>query len=210
MIDAEKLTAFALVTGLTSLVPGASMLFVLSQSVWRGARSGATALLGLQFGYILWWILAALGLGTLAAAFPIAFRILAIGGALYIAWLGIQALRDSRTTAASAKPAREPTAHALRDGLLVALGNPKSLIYIIAVLPPFVDPDQHVAGQLIILAIVAMSLDLMVGSLYIVAGTRLARLMTQGTSRQRLDMAVGAIFLAISAAILIGLLRDGS
>ena len=62
MIDAEKLAAFALVSGMTSLVPGPSMLFVMGQAMWRGGRSGATALAGVQLGYIGWWILAALWL----------------------------------------------------------------------------------------------------------------------------------------------------
>ena len=72
MIDAEKLAAFALVTATTSLVPGQSMLFVMGQAVWRGARSGWAALLGMQIGYLVWWVLVALGLGTLAAAYPLA------------------------------------------------------------------------------------------------------------------------------------------
>ena len=93
MIAPEKLAAFALVSGLTSLVPGPSMLFVLGQAVWRDARSGVVALLGVQIGYVCWYVLAALGLGTLAAQVPVAFTILAVGGSLYLAWLGLQALR---------------------------------------------------------------------------------------------------------------------
>ena len=139
MIELEHILAFALVTGMTSLVPGPSMLFVLSQSIWRGARSGAAALAGLQLGYIVWWLLAALGLGTLAAAFPFAFRLLAIAGAIYLAWLGVQAIRHAGKTAADGTgPTREPSRRALGDGVLVALGNPKALIYIVALLPPFV------------------------------------------------------------------------
>jgi threonine/homoserine/homoserine lactone efflux protein len=61
------------------------MLFVMGQSIWRSGRSGALALAGVQFGYIWWWVLAALGLGTLATTVPIAFRLLAVAGALYLA-----------------------------------------------------------------------------------------------------------------------------
>ena len=49
-----------LVTGLTSLVPGPSMLFILGQAVWRGARPAAIALAGIEVGYVLWYLLAAL------------------------------------------------------------------------------------------------------------------------------------------------------
>ena len=174
MIDAEKLAAFALVSGMTSLAPGPSMLFVLGQAMWRGGRSGAVALAGVQLGYVGWWILAALGLGTLAAALPLAFRALAIGGALYLGWLGAQALRHAGAGAEDGRgPARKPSAHAFRDGVFVALSNPKALVYIVALLPPFVDQREPVVPQLIVLAAVALTIDVALGALYIGAGSRL-------------------------------------
>ena len=203
MIELERLLAFALVTGMTSLVPGPSMLFVLSQSIWRGARSGAAALAGLQFGYVMWWLLAGLGLGTLAAAFPLAFRVLAIGGALYLAWLGAQALRHAgKAPEEGAQPAREPSRRAFRDGVLVAIGNPKSLIYIVALLPPFVDARAPVAPQLVVLALLAMAIDIALGTIYILAGSRLAAAMERPATRRKLDIAVGAIFVLIALGIL--------
>lgn len=206
MVDPHKLAAFAVVTGMTSLVPGPSMLFVLSQSVWRGARSGAAALAGLQMGYVIWWLLAGLGLGTLAAAFPLAFHALAIAGALYLAWLGIKALRhaDQANTEGTEGPP-PPVRHALRDGIVVALSNPKSLIYIVALLPPFVDPSRSVAPQLLVLAVVAMAIDILLGSAYILTGSRLAAALARPETRRRLDIAVGLIFIAIAAGILIQL-----
>ena len=207
MIHADKLAAFVLVTGMTSLVPGPSMLFVLSQSAWRGARSGLAALAGLQLGYVLWWLLAALGLGTLAQAFPLAFRVLAIGGALYLAWLGLQALRQAAATTTNAvESARKPTAHALRVGVLVALSNPKALIYIVALLPPFVDSSRSVPPQLLVLALVALAIDAAIASVYIFAGSRVAAVMGRPETRRRLDLAVGAIFIIIAMGILAELL----
>ncbi len=203
MIEFERLIAFALVTGTTSLVPGPSMLFVLSQSIWRGPRSGAAALAGLQFGYVIWWLLAGLGLGTLAAAFPLAFQGLAVGGALYLAWLGVKALRHAgRTPEEGGQPAHEPTRHAFRDGIVVALGNPKSLIYIVALLPPFVDARAPVIPQLLVLGVLAIAIDLVLGLVYIVAGSRLAAAMGQPAMRRRLDIAVGVTFILIALGIL--------
>ena len=203
MIELERLAAFTLVTGLTSLVPGPSMLFVLSQSIWRGARSGAAALAGIQLGYVVWWLLAALGLGTLATAFPLAFRALAIGGALYLAWLGVQALRHAGQTAGDdTKAARRPTHHAFRDGILVAIGNPKSLVYIVALLPPFVDAHDPVWPQLLVLGILAIAIDIVLGLIYIFAGSRLSSALERPATRKRLDIAVGVIFIAIALGIL--------
>jgi homoserine/homoserine lactone efflux protein len=210
-MELERLAAFALVTGMTSLVPGPSMLFVLNQSIWRGPRSGGAALAGLQLGYICWWLLAGLGLGTLAAAFPLAFQGLAVGGALYLAWLGAQAVRHAgRIADDSTKARHKPTRHAFRDGILVAIGNPKSLVYIVALLPPFVDARFAVAPQLLVLALLALAIDVALGFVYIIAGSKLAAAMQDPVMRRRLDIAVGTIFILIALAVLAELfLRPG-
>jgi threonine/homoserine/homoserine lactone efflux protein len=205
MIAPEKLAAFALMSAAASIVPGPSMLFVMGQAIWRGGRSGAAALAGVQFGYIWWWVLAALGLGTLAATFPIGFRVLALAGALYLGWLGVSAFRNAGRAEGTVR-AGKPSSHAFRDGVFVAMSNPKSLIYIVALLPPFVDAKSPVVPQLVLLAIVAMSIDVVLGAAYIIAGNRLARAVAERRTRIWVDRAVGAIFICIALAIFTDLL----
>jgi threonine/homoserine/homoserine lactone efflux protein len=211
LIAPEKLAAFMLVSGLTSLVPGPSMLFILGQAAWRGARSAAIALAGVELGYVLWYVLAALGLGTLAAQVPVAFTLLAIGGALYLAWLGLQALRHAGEApdSAEAAPARHRSARPVRDGLVVAISNPKSLIYIVALLPPFVDPRSAVVPQLVLLGAIAISLDAALALIYIAAGSRLAAAMSRPRTRRWLDSGVGLVFIAIAIGILAELVLRG-
>jgi threonine/homoserine/homoserine lactone efflux protein len=230
MVELETLTAFVFVTGMTSLVPGPSMLFVLSRSVRGGAVSGALALAGLQLGYIMWWLLAGLGLGTIAAAFPTAFQALGITGALYLGWLGVAALRRARRSGTDSAvvdrvdirgPAPEvasknrrysqgAAAPALRDGILIALSNPKALIYIVALLPPFVDASRNVAAQLVVLAVVALVIDVALGSLYIIVGNSLAAAMTRPTTLRWLDLATGATFIALAAVIAAEFIRPSA
>ena len=207
MFDPERLLAFALITATTSIVPGPSMMFVMGQAIWRGARSGWAALLGMQVGYILWWLAAALGLGTLAKAYPLAFRLLAIAGVLYLAWLGAKAIRHSFHAGEddAAAPARKPSAHAFRDGIAVAIGNPKSLVYMVAIIPPFVDPDLPVGWQIVTLALIALVLDLLVGWAYIGAGKRLARAMERAATRRWIDRGIGIVFILIAVAIAVDL-----
>lgn len=210
MIDAEKLAAFALVTAITSVVPGQSMLFVMGQAIWRGARAGWSALLGMQIGYLAWWALAAAGLGTLAATYPLAFRLLAYAGIAYLAWLGIAAIRHSfhLDEQADAAP-RHLSRNAFRDGILVAIGNPKSLIYMVAIIPPFVDPAAAIGPQIVILAVLALVIDLPIGALYIFAGHKLARTMERAATRRWIDRGIGALFLMISAMVLAELVESG-
>src|SRR5688572_17819943 len=140
MIDPAKLAAFAVVTGLVSLVPGPQMVFVMTQAAWRGPRAGTAALAGLQLGNATWFVMAGLGLGTLALAWPAAFTGLTVAGALYLAWLGLQALKHAGRYAGTAEVGEAPkraARNALRDSLAVSLSNPKSLVYVLALLPPF-------------------------------------------------------------------------
>lgn len=207
MFDAERLLAFALVTAATSIVPGPSMMFVMGQAIWRGPRSGWTALVGMQIGYIIWWIAAAFGLGTLAQAYPLAFRLLALFGIAYVAWLGVKAIWHSfhADDADNAEPSRKPSSHAFRDGIAVAIGNPKSLVYMVAVIPPFVDPELPVGWQIVTLALIALVLDMIVGSLYIFAGKRLAGAMEKTATRRWIDRAIGCVFILIALAVAVDL-----
>ena len=206
MIDPAKLAAFALMSAATSVVPGPSMLFVMGQSIWRGGRSGSAALVGVQLGYVWWWFLAAVGLGTLAVTFPLLFHVLAILGALYLAWLGISAFCSAQEPGAAQTRPKKLSSHAFRDGILVAMSNPKSLIYIVALLPPFVDSRSPIVPQLVVLAIVAMVIDVALGAVYILAGNGLAKAMNREGTRTWIHRGVGTIFLLIAIAILADLL----
>ena len=210
MIDPPRLAAFAVITGLVSLMPGPQMVFVMPQAAWRGPRAGAAALAGLQLGNATWFVMAGLGLGTLAFAWPTAFTVLTAAGALYLAWLGLQALKNAgrlrQREDAGAAPGRA-SRHALRDSLAVSLSNPKSLVYVLALLPPFVDSRQPVAPQLALLAAIAIGLDLMIGAVYVAAGGTLSAAITRPAVRLWLERAIGAIFLALAAAIFVELAR---
>lgn len=209
MFDPAKLAAFAVVTGLVSLMPGPQMVFVMTQAAWRGPKAGAAALAGLQLGNATWFLMAGLGLGALAATAPGAFTLLTAAGALYLAWLGVQAWRH----AGSARPEQgerpRATRHALRDSLAVALSNPKSLVYVLALLPQFVDPKLAVAPQLALLAAIAIVFDFTVGLIYVAAGGGLSAAMARPLVRLWFERAVGTIFLILAAIILAELARKG-
>lgn len=208
MVDPAKLAAFALVTGLVSLMPGPQMVFVMTQAAWRGPRAGAAALAGLQLGNATWFLMAGLGLGALAAAAPSAFTLLTAAGALYLAWLGLQAWRDAGAAATDDAP-RPKTRHALRDSLAVALSNPKSLVYVLALLPQFVDPRLPVAPQLLLLATIAIAFDVTIGAIYVAAGGGLSAAMARPAVRLWFERAIGTIFLLLAAAILVELAWNG-
>lgn len=207
MIDAAKLATFATVTALSSLTPGPQMVFVMTQAAWRGPRAGAAALAGLQLGNATWFVMAGLGLGALALAWPGAFTLLTAAGALYLGWLGLQTLRHARRADPGDEAGPRPAArHALRESLAVSLSNPKSLIYVLALLPPFVDVRQPVAAQLFVLGAVAIAIDVLVGVFYVLAGGGLSAALHRPRVRSWLERGVGTVFVILALAILVSLL----
>lgn len=196
------LIAFALVTTLSSLVPGPNMMFIMTHSVWRGARSGLAALVGLELGNLVWFVMAGLGLGALMHSAPLAFAALTLAGIGTLAWMGIQALRSAmRPESAAQVAASRPSRNALSAGFAVALGNPKSLVYMTALLPPFVDLRAPTAPQLAWLALVALSIDVVVSLAYIYAGNRISTAVARPEARMRLDLAVGTAFILIAIGV---------
>ncbi len=114
-----------------------------------------------------------------------------------------------RAEAEAAEAPRRKTRHALRDSLAVALSNPKSLVYVLALLPQFVDPREPIAPQLALLAAIAIAIDLCVGAVYVAAGGGLSGAMARPAVRLWFERAIGTIFLGLAAVILVELALSG-
>ncbi len=131
MITAESLIAFNLVLLAALLSPGAAFLFAVKTSVSAGRGPGIATGLGLAAAAAYWTLAALLGLESLFALFPWAYTALKVAGALYLIWIAIQTWRHARAPLSDA-----PTPHgrAFVSGLLVNLGNPKSMLFAAAVI----------------------------------------------------------------------------
>lgn len=129
---------------LGAMSPGPSLAMVMRHSLGGGRRGGLAAALAHALGVGLYAGLTVLGLATVIVHRPGLYQFVTWVGAAYLAWLGIQALRASgrETPAISARAVS--WRHAARDGLLVALGNPKLIVFFIALLSQFVEP--HMSG----------------------------------------------------------------
>lgn len=142
-VDPAKYAAYLGVTALMCVAPGPACLFCLTTGAQRGRAGLAGAILGLNLGNICWFIAAGLGLNALAHAFPLAFRILAYLGAAYVAGLGLKALIAAwKSEPVDLHGPNLRRGSALRQGLIVQMSNPKALLFITAILPPFMDASR--------------------------------------------------------------------
>ena len=142
MIDLQTLMIFIPIGLALNLTPGADMLFCLGQGLKSGPRAGVAASCGISVGSLIYSALAGLGLAALIAANPLAFEAIRWAGVAYLVWLAVGTLRAPLAAMQPADVARGSAFKAFRTGILVNLTNPKVALFILALVPQFVDPAR--------------------------------------------------------------------
>jgi threonine/homoserine/homoserine lactone efflux protein len=157
--------AFSLAILLLALTPGPDMTLWISRSLRDGRSIGLMVLAGTSFGISIHTILVAFGISALIVASPTAFMMLKTGGAAYLLWLAIQAIRHGSNFVVKADGDGEASRlNAFINGLWVNLLNPKVIIFFMTFLPQFVTADDpHVTGKLIFLGLWSIILSLPIG-----------------------------------------------
>jgi threonine/homoserine/homoserine lactone efflux protein len=175
MPAAGRLVAFALVALAMIVVPGPSVLFVISRGVAHGRRAALMTALGNEAGALVLVMAVAFGLGAIVQRSITVFMILKIAGAAYLIYLGVQALRRRRVLAEALAGEAAPKAsrRIFRDGFVVGATNPKTVILFTAILPQFVTRSNgHVTLQLLILGLMSVLIALISDSAWaLLAGT---------------------------------------
>lgn len=206
----QTLLSFFGVSLLLALTPGPDNLFVLVQSVQRGARVGLAVVLGLCLGLVVHTSAVALGLAALLATMPLAFTLLQWCGAAYLGWLAWQALRprplhlSAAPSPHSAAPTPVALARMVRRGMLMNLSNPKVLVFFLAFLPQFADPAQgSITTQILLLGLVFMLASLPVfGAIACFSGGFGALLQRHTRATVWLDRMAGLVFLGLALRLL--------
>ncbi len=201
-VDPHLYAAFLGVMAVMAITPGPANVFSVANGVQRGKAAAMAGVAGMNAATLVWFGAAALGLGALVTAFPGVFRIVSIGGALYVAWLGLKALRDAFRDAGAGKPVvLHPQRSAFVDGFMVQIANPKAVLFFTAVLPPFMDPARPAAPQLALFALATIGMDVLSMSAYGLGGAALARRMGEPRFRRGFGVAVGLMLLLAATLI---------
>lgn len=201
-VDPARYAAFLVTMFVMAITPGPANLFAIATGMQKGKAAALVGVAGMNTGTLVWFAAAALGLGALIVAFPAAFHGLAVAGALYVAWLGVQAIRSGvRNEAGPDHVLIRPGKSAFRDGFTVQITNPKALLFFTAVLPPFLDAARPLVAQLAMFAAATIGMDVIAMSAYGLGGAALSARMAEPRFRRGFSFAVGALL--ITAAVLI-------
>jgi threonine/homoserine/homoserine lactone efflux protein len=200
MPTVPSLMLFAAASIALLVVPGPSVLYIVTRSVTQGRRAGLISVLGVHVGSVVHVAAAALGLSALLASSATAFMIVKYLGAAYLVWLGVQKLRRRGPATVDDTPP-VPRSRLFTQGIVVNVLNPKTAIFFLAFLPQFVSPARGpVAAQIVVLGACFILLGILSdGGYALLAGALAGRLRRTRTARRRLDRASGVVYLGLGA-----------
>ncbi|MBV9466988.1 MAG: LysE family translocator [Solirubrobacterales bacterium] len=201
------LLVFIGVAAIVIVVPGPDTAVVTKNVLVHGRRAALGTSLGVGAGLSVWTLAAAVGVASLLRASAVAFTVLKLVGALYLIWLGLQALRAARHVGVPTHPsgpADRPALGALggfRQGFLSDLANPKIGVFFTSLLPQFVDPGRPILLPFLALGAVFVLITLAWLGAYCLIAARLADTLLRPRVRAALDRITGVILIAIGLRV---------
>jgi threonine/homoserine/homoserine lactone efflux protein len=201
MPPGDHLLEFAITAFVLIVVPGPSVLFVVSRGVALGRRAALATVIGNTGGVMVQAVLVALGLGALVERSDAVFTVLKLVGAAYLLVLGLRMLRHRHGLAQLHDATEVPkgTRRIVREGFVVGLTNPKAVIVFTVVLPQFADRSRgHVPLQLLVLGGLFLTIGVLSDSAWAIAAGTARNWIAR--SRGRLEAIAGA-----GGVVLIGL-----
>lgn len=187
-----------------SLSPGPAVMLVIAYGLGRGARKSIPATLGILSANGFYFALSATGLGAVLVASSVFFVAVKWIGAIYLVWLGVRALFGHPSPITISRPPE--SAQSWRaiylSGLTLQLGNPKTLIFFVAILPQFVDPRLPIGAQMVWLAAGSAVPEFFILLGYGYLASRLTHVATDPRYVRWTDRLAGLLVLAAAALVL--------
>jgi threonine/homoserine/homoserine lactone efflux protein len=187
------------------LIPGPSVLYIVTRSAAQGRRAGLASVLGIELASLVHTVAAALGLSALLLTSALAFSVVKYLGAAYLVFLGVRALlaREEGQQALALPP--RSLSQLFTQGFLVNLLNPKTALFFYAFLPQFADPARGaVVGQVLLLGGLFVLLAACTDSLYALLGSTVGQWLSRNTRFRRVQRYVtGSVYivLGVTAAV---------
>lgn len=181
----ETLIPFVLATALILIIPGPTIILVVSQAVTHGRRSVVPLVAGVLMGDFTAMTLSLLGLGALLSTSATLFSIFKWIGALYLLYLGIKLWRLTPQDSQEKQKTAHPSSGSLfKSSFIVTALNPKSIAFFVAFLPQFIDPVKPALAQFPLLGGTFLLLATLNAALYAVFAGQLREHMQKGKIRK--------------------------
>jgi len=151
--------SFTIATFILLVIPGPTILLVVSYALGQGRRTAFAMVAGVALGDLVAMSVSLMGLGAVMLASATLFTAMKWGGALYLAYIGIRMILGAhQATARIASVSGKTGKRAFRDAAMVTVLNPKSIGFFVAFVPQFVEPGQPLFAQFLIMVITFVTL----------------------------------------------------
>ncbi len=203
----ETWLAFFAACWVISLSPGAGAIASMSCGLQYGFWRGYWNALGLQLGLILQIAIIAAGVGAVLAASATAFHVIKWFGVAYLVYLAVKqwrALPADLSDDSAVRPIGKPLSLVFR-GFLVNVSNPKALVFMLAVLPQFINPHEALLPQYLAITVTMVCVDLLVMAGYTGLASKVLRLLRTPKQQRRMNRTFAGLF--IGAATLLATIR---
>ena len=199
MIPLESWLAFAAASAILLVIPGPTILTVISYSLTHGRRAAIPLITAVALGDSTALAFSLLGLGSVLAASAMAFSVVKVAGGAYLIYLGIKMIRTGLakvTTGSAAAPRGVSRRRLFLNTYGITATNPKGIIFYMAFLPQFVDASAPAAGQMLILALTFVTLAIVNAALYTAFAGYAARMLASGSARRIFHVGGGSLLSA--------------
>jgi threonine/homoserine/homoserine lactone efflux protein len=196
MVPMQSVLAFAGVAVILVAIPGPSVLFTISRALTGGRRTALWNVVGNELGLMVQVIAVAFGAGALIESSAEVFTAVKLAGAVYIVFLGVQAIRHRRSLseAVAGGTGSVPPGRAIRDGAVVGATNPKTVAFFLIVLPQFTRPAAgHLTLQLLVLGCVFPVVALVIDAAWALAAGALSQWLSRSPRRLAAIGGVGGL-----------------
>lgn len=195
---------YVLTEAALSLSPGPAVMLVIAFGLTQGARRSLFATLGILAANSIYFALSATSLGALIAASPAFFTVVKWLGAAYLVHVGLAAIfgRPSPLTVSDPGSRNGSRRSIFLAGLMLQLANPKALIFFIAILPQFVDPQLPIGAQMLWLAAGSVIPEFLILFGYGLLAARARGLASDARYARWTDRVAGTLVLAVATLVL--------
>lgn len=203
-MSTAQVVALVGVNLLGAMSPGPDFVIVTRNAALSGRRAGIACALGVASGVFAWAVVTALGVAGLLAASAVAFTVVKLAGAAYLALLGVRALlaarRGDHPAPGPSLPGARGSLVAYRQGLLTNLLNPKTAVFFIALIPQFL-PEHPTALDAVVLGAIGATVAVVWFSLVSTLVGAIRTLFTRTRVRRAIDAVTGALLVGLGVRI---------
>lgn len=206
-MSVETWAAFAAASAVLLIIPGPTILLVVSYALGQGWRSALPMAAGVALGDFTAMTLSMLGIGALLAASASVFLVLKWIGAAYLVYLGVKLFRAGGTLEAAPRSSPASALRMVGHAWLVTALNPKSITFFVAFLPQFISHDADFLTQMVIFETTFLVLAFGNALGYALVASRARRLVRNQRAITLMNRAGGTLL--VGAGIATAAVRSG-